>query len=139
MTLCPTKQKSELAFVVDARHRIRKSGVPCKWEAALLGRSVDLVFYKGDAVYSVEFKLKDWRRACQQAKDHQLGADFAYICLPHKTVTENMRKTATDLGIGVFGFCNEAAWPFETLVEASRSTVLWPVARSRLLKSMKVL
>ena len=134
-----SRKKTELAFVVDARSRIKKAGIPCKWEAPLLGRSVDLVFYKDEAVCSVEFKLKNWRRACEQAKDHQLGVDYAYICLPTKTVTETIRMTVAQYGIGVLEFCKDGAWPFKVLMKASRSSVLWPAARNRLLKIMEVI
>jgi len=127
------RKRSEQAFVQAAHRRLRSLDVPTKWEAPLLGRSVDLVFYKDGAVHSIEFKLKDWRRAITQARDHQLGADFAYICLPGKTVTEAMRQAAEEKGIGILELRESEDWPFCTVVPAKRSTDQWTVARENLI------
>lgn len=134
-----TKKRSEQAYVISARKRLNKAGYPHRWEAPLLGRSVDLVFLKDDCVYSVEFKLHDWKRAFKQARDHQLGADYAYICLPTREVTEEMKAIAEREGLGLFRFMDEqeSQWPFETIVEACRSAMQWSVARERLLEGMK--
>lgn len=129
----PSK-RSELAYVRAAHRKLRASGVPTKWEAPLLGRSVDLVFYRDDALHSIEFKLKDWRRAITQARDHQLGADFAYICLPGKTVTQAMRDAAEAEGIGILELRESEPWPFGTVLPARRSQDQWSVARSNLIE-----
>lgn len=113
--------------------------MPSKWEAPLLGRSVDLVFYKDGAVHSIEFKLKDWRRAITQARDHQLGADFAYICLPGKSITEAMRETAEEAGVGILDLRESEDWPFATVLPAKRSKDQWSVARKNLINLMSPL
>lgn len=127
------RKRSELAYVRCAHRKLRASGVPSKWEAPLLGRSVDLVFYKEDALHSIEFKLKDWRRAITQARDHQLGADFAYICLPGKAVTEAMREAAEQEGVGILELRESDDWPFDTVLPAKRSREQWSVARENLM------
>lgn len=134
-----SKKRTEQAYVMSARTRINKAGHPYRWEAPLLGRSIDLVFLKDECVYSVEFKLHDWRRAYKQARDHQLGADYAYVCLPGKRVTDEMKAVAKQEGLGLFSFVEhgEDNWPFKTVVEAARSTTQWPVARERLIEGMK--
>lgn len=130
------RKRSEQAFVRSAHRKLRASGVPTKWEAPLLGRSVDLVFYKDEAVHSIEFKLKDWRKAINQARDHQLGADFAYICLPGKNVTEAMRAAAQEVGIGILELCESEDWPFDTVLPARRSKDQWSVARKNLMNQL---
>ena len=125
-------KRSEQAFVQEAHRKLRKLDVPSKWEAPLLGRSIDLVFYKDGAVHSIEFKLRDWRRAIVQARDHQLGADFAYICLPEKKATEAMLRAAEEEGIGVLEFQKSEEWPFATILPAQRSQDQWLVARENL-------
>ena len=130
-------RKNEQAYVRDAHRRLRKSGIPCKWEAALLGRSIDLVFFLDNAVFSVEFKLKDWRKGLEQAKDHQIGADFAYLCLPGKRITPALWEEATHAGVGIFAFQDEESWPFAVALEARLSTIQWSVARERLIDTMK--
>jgi hypothetical protein len=102
------------------------------WEAALLGRSVDLAFLLDDLVYTVEFKKRDWRRALVQAKDHLLGTDFAYICVAEFEPSEALLVEARQAGIGVVRFRSDANWPFEVVVEAPPSQQTWVVARDRL-------
>lgn len=130
-------KRSEQAFVQSAHRKLRKLCVPSKWEAPLLGRSVDLVFYKDGAVHSIEFKLRDWRKAITQARDHQLGADFAHICLPEKKATEAMLKAAEEEGIGILEFQESEAWPFATILDAQPSQDQWLVARDKLLNLLK--
>lgn len=138
MPLPPVKQRrSEQAYVMDAHKRLRRLGVPCKWEAALLGRSIDLVFVYEDAVHSVEFKLKDWRKGLKQARDHQLGADFAYLCLPGKNLTEQLSSEAREAGVGILFFQDDGDFPFAIAIQAEHSSSQWPVARDRLLTAMK--
>jgi len=127
------RKRSEQAFVQAAHRKLLASGVPSKWEAPLLGRSVDLIFYRDGALHSIEFKLKDWRRAIDQARDHQLGADFAYICLPGKAVTEVMREAAQEKGIGILELRESEDWPFSTILPAQRSGDQWTVAREKLI------
>jgi hypothetical protein len=111
-------------------------GYPTKWEAPLLGRSIDLVFLKDDSIISVEFKLKNWRRALEQARDHQLGADFAYICLPRTISSPSIYDEAESAGIGVMIYTEKGNWPFEILIPAKKSEFQWSVARRNLLISL---
>ncbi|MGJ3241510.1 MAG: hypothetical protein ACFE0O_00925 [Opitutales bacterium] len=94
---------------------------------------MDLVYFQAGAVYTIEFKLKDWRRAIEQARDHQLGADFAYICLPERKVTPAMRDAAERNGIGILEFQEKDDWPFSTVLPARRSQDQWTVARENLI------
>lgn len=129
-----TRKRSEQAFVQAAHQKLRASGVPTKWEAPLFGRSVDLIFYKKDALHSIEFKLNDWRRALKQARDHQLGADFAYICLPGKSVSNAILEAAESEGIGILELRESDTWPFATILPAKRSPDQWSVARTSLIE-----
>src|ERR1700741_2798432 len=93
-------RRTEQAYVRSALIAVRRCSVPCAWEAALLGRSVDLALLLDGAVWTVEFKKRDWRRALVQARDHLLGADFAYVCLPEHSPTERCLTAARNAGIG---------------------------------------
>lgn len=124
--------RTEQGYVRSALTVLRRRGIQAAWEAALLGRSVDLAFILDDAVYTVEFKKRDWRRALLQAKDHLLGADFAYICVAGHEPTEGLLMEAREAGIGVVRYRANENWPFEVLVEARPSQQTWSVARNRL-------
>ena len=98
-------------------------------EVPILGRSVDLAYLTEEEVYTVEFKLRDWRRAIRQARDHLLGTDYAYICMPRRKVSDAMMSELQSVGVGLLFFCDEGDWPFEEIVEAPRSQVTSEIAR----------
>lgn len=100
-------------------------------EAPLLGRSVDLAYCRADELHTIEFKLHDWRKAIRQAVDHQLAADFAFICMPPRRITDTMREAFEHCGVGLL-FVIDAPWPFETVIEPARSRHQWSVAYERL-------
>jgi len=107
-------------------------GIPCMMEVPCLGRSVDLAFIMDGMIYSVEFKLRNWRKALQQARDHQLGADYSFICMCEYPTTVKMKVAAIALGIGVFSFLNNDGYPFSVTVTGAVSSVQWRIAREKL-------
>ena len=122
---------TESEIVVDSFRRIlsqRSVTVCCN--VPLMGRCVDMAYIAGRSLITVEFKLRDWRRAILQARDHKLAADFAYICMPRRTVSETMLGELTHSGVGLIFYRESGSWPFETIVSAKRSTEKWPTARS---------
>ena len=132
-----SRPRTEQGYVRAALIALRRLGIPSAWEAALLGRSVDLAFFRGNAVYTVEFKKHDWRRALQQAHDHLLGADFAFVCLAERTPSEACLEAARGAGVGVLRLRTGNGWPFEVVVKAPRSAEMWRVARDRLIKQLR--
>jgi hypothetical protein len=137
-TAIPVKKRaSEQAYAMDALKRLRRLGVKCRREAAILGRSADLVFLREGKVCSVEMKLHDWKRALTQARDHKLAMDRAYICLPGKAVTPAMRAQAESMGVGLLLYSDTDAWPFQVALDAPAAPVLSPNVRERVLKSLR--
>jgi len=70
-------------------------------EVPFLSRCIDMVLVnKNGVIYTVEFKVSNIRHAIKQAKDHALGADYAFICMPEskKVDTELLRNE----NIGLF-------------------------------------
>jgi len=131
------QRSSEQAYVIDALKRLRRLGVKCRREVALMGRSADLVFLHDEKLYSVEFKLHDWRRALNQAKDHRIGVERAYVCMPGRAVTQAMMDEATALGIGFLLYQDNEDWPFSVVLPAKENEVTWPVVRSRLINTLQ--
>lgn len=99
-------------------------------EVPLLGRIVDLVYIQDGTVVTVEFKIHDWRRAISQARDHLLGADYAYICMPKRKTSERLLTELERVGVGLFFYRENDVWPFQVVVSAPKSKETWPVARS---------
>lgn len=124
--------ESERALALAVLWWLEKSSdILLSCEAPVLGRSVDLALWVHDEVHTIELKLHDWRQALRQAVDHQLAADFSYICMPHRRVTSAMRNAFADTGIGLL-FYADNVWPFQTVFAARRSTDTWSVAYDRL-------
>jgi len=131
------QRSSEQAYVIDALKRLRRLGVKCRREVALMGRSADLVFMHEDQLHSVEFKLHDWRRALNQARDHRIGVERAYVCMPGRPVTQAMMDEASVLGIGFLLYQDDEDWPFSVILPAEEREVAWPIVRARLLNTLQ--
>lgn len=131
-------QPSELDMVRSAYLRLLKArGTRPYQEVPLLGRTIDLVYVRGSLLTSVEFKLSNWRRAIAQARDHQLAADFSYICIPPRSLPGPMRIALEDTGVGLLFYSPTKAWPFEKVVPAKRSREKWAQGRAWMLAYMR--
>lgn len=123
----------EKSLQYDCLERLQVSGdVFVSHEVPLLGRFVDLVYIQDDKVVTIEFKLHDWRKAILQARDHLLGADYAYICMPKRRISDALRQELEKAGVGLIFYREGTTWPFEEVVDAPRSQDTWSVARSML-------
>ena len=129
-------RRSEQAYVIEALKRLRRLGIKCRREVGLMGRSADLAFLHEDKLCTVEFKLKDWRRAFVQARDHKLGADLAFVCLPGKSVTPDIREHSRASGVGLLAFQDETDWPFAVIEPAKPSEEVWPTAHRKILETL---
>ena len=90
-------------------------------QVPILGRYSDLVYVKRKTIYSVEFKLSNWKKAFIQSKDHKFGADYCYICMPARSFKEEFLKSLSDNGIGLLLFCNDKNWPFKEILKAKKT------------------
>jgi len=128
----------ELTLVRDAFERLSQtSNVRVACNVPLLGRCVDMLYMKDEAVFSIEFKLRDWKRAIKQARDHKLAADYAYVCLPKRESVTHMLPAFRAHGIGLMFFADDGDWPFEVVEEAPRSEETWTVARNEVGELLK--
>lgn len=123
----------ELDMVNEAIRDLTTRGFAYATEVALLNRSIDLVFQDDDAnLVAVEFKRVDWRRAIYQARDHMLGADFVYICLPEAKINKKVEDEAHENGLGIFKWSIES--PLEEHLPAERSEMILEAVRVWLLQ-----
>jgi hypothetical protein len=87
-------------------------------EVPYLSRCIDMVLVDDEyKIISIEFKLRDWRKAIQQAKDHKLGSDKAYICLPRpKKVSNQLMEECKKNNIGIYFYNKDDEHPLEEVV-----------------------
>jgi len=99
-------------------------------EVPILGRSADIAYIHHGELCTVEFKIHDWRRALTQARDHLLGSDYSYICMPERKVSKEMRAELTEMGVGLVFYREGANWPFDEVIKARHSIETWDVVRA---------
>lgn len=131
------KYLSEKALSDCIHNHLAQSDLVSCSEVPMLGRSIDLVLLKRNKVISIEFKLKDWRKAMIQAKDYLLASDFVYICMPQRRVSEVFLNELKTNGIGLLFPREESSWPFIEVVKAKPSDRKWSVANNDLKKYLK--
>jgi len=72
-------------------------------EVPFLSRCIDIVIITNELKsITIEFKIKNWRKAIEQAKNHKLGADKSYICLPEKKINNELFRLLQQEQIGLF-------------------------------------
>ena len=96
-----------------------------------------MAYLERGTITTIEFKLRDWHRAVQQARDHRLGADYAYICMPPRRFTDKMRSKLIHEGVGLMFFNDKGNWPFDTVLDAPRSEEALEVIRADLISRIE--
>lgn len=110
-----------------------------KQEVPFLSRCIDVVLLKDtDEVISIEFKINNWKHAIEQAKNHKLGADKAYICLPKRKLTESLSEAITNAKIGLLFFDSENEQIVE-VIPAPEENGNIPVFKDMLLNNLNKL
>ena len=101
-------------------------------EIALFNRSIDMVLVDESAVLTVEFKIRDWRKAIVQIKGHLVATDYAYLCMPKKRISQELVGLLKQNGIGLWLY----DWSANHLIEqirARKSAVQWNFYRDLLI------
>lgn len=115
----PSEARQVEAFLRTRSENVRDT----QDDYLFLGRAPDAIELIGPDLHSFEAKLKNWRKAVEQARDHQLVADYAWIVIPRPR-PEWVAGTRIGLIDGD---------TFEVVVEASRVKPLAPAHRKRIL------
>lgn len=105
-------------------------------EVPFLSRCIDVVLLDdSENLISIEFKVSKWRHAIEQAKNHKLGADKAYICLPERKLTEPLIQALSDSQIGLMFFNPNVEEVVYEVIPASNKTIVIPIFREMLLEN----
>lgn len=74
-------------------------------EVPLFHRSIDVVFTDNSwKYYAIEFKLKNWKQAIEQAKDYMMWADFTFICIPKNVFSSKVKEAFVEYWFGIIIF-----------------------------------
>ena len=97
-------------------------------EIPYMSRSIDMVIVeKSDRIITIEFKLKNWKKALKQAKVHKYGANEAYICMPEpaRGFQEEFIRALENAGIGLYQYKSEKEIPLDLVVAAREEKNRW--------------
>jgi hypothetical protein len=102
-------------------------------EVPLYNRSIHAVLLKGEELITVEFKIKDWRRAVRQIKTHLLAADYSYLCMPEKKIPAELIDILSKIGAGLWLFNIDDKKIIEQLAP-KRSFIQHPDLKEKMLR-----
>ena len=132
------KKLKEFDIAANVFDELKKTlRTPILLEVPMIGRVVDLAYLKNNRVFTIEFKIKDLNKALKQAKDHLLGADFVYICVPPRKIPSEVRKLLQADGIGLMFYVKGAKKSIKTVIRAKQSKETWPVLRMDVMEYIK--
>lgn len=100
---------TENELATKFKKHIENLGYEVVREVPFMSRCIDAVLIKNGKYRSVEHKLHNWRKALEQARTHQIGADKSYICMPVPTMgfVDDFIKGLKRRGIGLIAFDND--------------------------------
>ncbi len=104
-------------------------------EVGFLNRSIDMVLLDNSILITVEFKIKDWRKAISQIEAHLIVADYSYLCMPKRDFSENMSFLLKKKGIGLWLYDYETDELIET-IRPKKSFMQWKFYKKFLLERL---
>lgn len=104
-------------------------------QVPLKTRRVDLVCvpHTGTTMTAIELKVKDWKRALEQALGYTLFADKVYVALPREYTHRVQNEILDEYGIGLLGVDH-----FVRVIKPARTNLrIHPSLRRHLRKSLE--
>lgn len=111
---------------MDAYLSAEKDVLDTRNDYVFMGRAPDCIRFVGGKLHTIEAKLKNWKQAIKQAKDHQLLADFAWILIPNPKL--KWIEESEENGIGLID-----GYSFKRVSYPAQSTVVWDPGRQKIL------
>lgn len=125
-------------IIFDSYDKLIKSNQKVLLGVPFMNRCIDMLLINDDQFIAIEFKLNDWKRAIIQARDHLLGVDKSYICLPcTKRVTDSIVESLEKEGVGLLQYHPNEVKPLKVIIEATNSKYKWNSAVDWLKKTVE--
>ena len=119
---------TEAALVETVCGILRADGWRTLTEVGLMTRSVDAIAIDAQGtVLAIEFKLRDWRSAVRQVRDHKVACQMVAICMPRKAPSDSMREVLEQEGIGFLAY-DATTGTLEFALQPKPSTYYWETA-----------
>jgi hypothetical protein len=104
-------------------------------EVGFYNRCIDMVLLSAATVITVEFKINDWRKALRQIRDHQIVADYSYLCMPKRRVAADLMASLQDNGIGLWLYDNENG-TLDEILSPRETPYKWEFYKSSFVKML---
>jgi hypothetical protein len=111
-------------------------------EIPFMSRIIDLVILEDDEITSYELKIKKWKHAIEQMKEHRIASSYCYLCMPKESVSESLsRKIVEELSFYGFGFVlwNESTGEIDNVLPPGKSEFISKPGIMRLKNNIRVL
>jgi hypothetical protein len=90
----------EIDILNQVNEYLKKNGYSYKNEVKFLERRIDVIGVKKKEVLAIEIKIKNWKKALQQAITCKLCSHYVYVAFYHKYLPKNL-SYFENYGIGV--------------------------------------
>ena len=129
---------TEESLVAAAIGFLEDNGWALVMEVGALTRSVDAAGIDNEGrIIAIEFKLRDWRRAVVQAKDHLISCEHVAICMPRVNPSPELRSQLETLGIGYLAY-DHVTGQVEMVLPPRRSEIYWEPAGERFAERLRL-
>ena len=111
-------------------------------EVPFMSRIIDLVVLEGEEITSYELKIRKWKHAVEQMKEHRIASSYCYLCMPKQSISERLlKRIVEELVFYGFGFAlwNENYGEIENVLPARKSEFLSKPGITRLKENIRIL
>jgi hypothetical protein len=111
-------------------------------EVPFMSRIIDLVVLEGEEITSYELKIRKWKYAVEQMKEHRIASSYCYLCMPKQSISERLiERIVEELVFYGFGFAlwNENHGEIENVLPARKSEFLSNPGITRLKENIRIL
>ncbi len=112
---------------------LRKEGFDYFKEVQFLSRHIDIVGVNGKKIIAIEVKIKDWKRALQQALTCRLCAHEVYIAMWYKFAHRVPVELFENYGIGLMSVDGTV----DVITKAKKSQIIHDSMLTNLLTMLK--
>lgn len=115
---------TEIALVSKVANFLTEKGYSVGLEIPTMGQSADIVAERSEQLTFVEAKIYNWKRALLQCKNHQIVADYIYIAIGTKSVSQDFYDAAREKGVGIIQYNHESD-SCNVYLEAAANDNIW--------------
>ena len=104
------------------------------YEVPFMSRIIDIVLIDYNRIITFELKLKSWKKAIEQMKEHRLGSDFLYLVMPNTISKRTIKKIKPQLVNFGFGFMlwNDNKKSIKEIIRAEQNDICSEMGKIKL-------